>query len=105
MSQPAPVTTELDWDRLNGTLRLIGRDINNLYQRISGEEEDPEPGNEPEEQAVPEPEYDIDPADDPDTQHLDEDERQQRLEQEIDGEADGDYDRDTADPNDPEMDA
>ncbi|BEL12849.1 hypothetical protein Q0Z83_110400 [Actinoplanes sichuanensis] len=102
MSQPAPVTTELDWDRLNGTLRLIGRDINNLYQRISGDEE-PETDPETTEDIVPEPEYELDPADDTDTQHLDEDERQQRLEYEIDGEADGDYDRDQADPQDPEM--
>ena len=104
MSQPAPVTTELDWDRLNSTLRLIGKDINNLYQRITGDE-DPEPDPETTEDIVPEPEYDLDPADDPDTQYLDEDERQQRLEYEIDGEADGDYDRDPADPHDPEMDA
>jgi hypothetical protein len=104
MSQPAPVTTELDWDRLNGTLRLIGNDISNLYQRISGDEE-PETDPDTEEELVPEPEYDLDPADDPDTQHLDEDDRQQRLEYEIDGEADGDYDRDTTDPQDPEMDA
>lgn len=104
MSQPAPVTTELDWDRLNGTLRLIGKDINNLYQRVTREEE-PEIDSETTEEPVPDPEYQLDPADDPDAQHLDDDERQERLEQEIDGEADGDYDRDPADPNDPEMDA
>jgi hypothetical protein len=104
MSQPAPVTTEVDWDRLNGTLRLIGKDINNLYQRIAGEEE-PETDSETAEETVPDPEYDLDPAEDPHTPHLDEDERQQRLEYEIDGEVDGDYDRDSADPNDPEMDA
>ncbi|MBO3736625.1 hypothetical protein [Actinoplanes flavus] len=101
-SQPAPVTSEADWDRFNATLRLIGNDIKNLNQRIAGEEE-LEPDSETTEEAVPDPDYYLDPADDTDTQHVDEEERQRRLEQQIDGEVDGDYD--AAYPNDPEMDA
>ncbi|WP_436528250.1 hypothetical protein [Actinoplanes sp. HUAS TT8] len=100
-SQIAPVTSDSDWDRLNNNLRLIGRDISSLRQKVAGTEE-LDADTDEKENPVPDPDKDLDQTEDLDQQRLEEDERLARLEQEIDGMPDGDYDPEP-DPDDPEM--
>lgn len=100
-SQLAPVTSESDWDHLNTTIRLIGNDIKNLHKKITSAQ-NPKAEADRSEENVPEPERDLDPAVDVDQQQLDDNERERRFEQEVDGVPDGDYDRDAPYPDDPD---
>ena len=46
MTMPAEVTSDAAWDRLNTTLRVMYRDVDDLYQRITepeADEETPQP--------------------------------------------------------------
>jgi hypothetical protein len=105
MTQPADITSAADWNQLIGNLRLFAADINALYERITEEPDDTDENQQEKEEPVPDPDQYPDLVDDPDQQALDEQERERRLEAEIDGEADGDYEREPADYGDPDIEA
>jgi len=95
MTMPAEVTSDAAWDRLNTTLRVMYRDVDDLYQRITEPEADEE--TEPKE---------TNPVSDPNAEYEAEadaraaeyaDEERVRLDAETDGRLDGDYDTDVYD--------
>jgi hypothetical protein len=102
MSQPAEVTSAQDWNQLVFNLGLFLTDVEALYERITGDEAAADPI---EEEPMPDPDNYPDLIDDPDQQALDEQERERRLEAEIDGVPDGDYDREPEDYRDPDLEA
>jgi hypothetical protein len=102
MTHPAEITSAADWNQLVANIRLFLDDVDALYERITELADDAEPNKE---EPMPDPDNYPDLIDDPDQQALDEQERERRLEAEIDGEPDGDYEPERADYGDPDMEA
>jgi hypothetical protein len=90
MTQPAEITSRADWELLRTNLREVYEQIDDLYQRITDPGDDDAEKRDEKEDPVPD--QDLDPADGPDVQAEEEDERQRRLDHETDGVLDGDYD-------------
>lgn len=102
MTQPAEITSAADWNQLVANIRLFVDDVDALYERITEGADD---ADRTEEEPMPDPDQYPDLIDDPDQQALEEEERERRLEAEIDGEPDGDYEPEPADYGDPDMEA
>ncbi|MEU4243988.1 hypothetical protein [Actinoplanes sp. NPDC026619] len=100
MTMPAEVSSATDWDRLVALLRAQYRDIDGLYQRITGT--DPEAETEELEDSEPMTDPSIHPDEgyDPDADAVDEElENRRRIEEDVatDGRLDGDHQIDPRD--------
>jgi hypothetical protein len=96
MTMPADVTSDAAWDRLNIILRVMYRDVDNLYRRVTEPEADG---------GIPHPE-ETGSVRDLNGEHQTEvddraaeyaDEQRERFDAESDGRLDGDYDSDLYD--------